>query len=79
MPGFINIKTYAHPDGERVSIVEFSDEISHQAWREHPEHRAAQHLGKTKFYAEFRIQVCRSERDYSFKSPESADPPNAES
>jgi len=64
MPGFISIKTYAAPDGERVSIVEFESDATHNAWREHPEHREAQRLGRERFYSEFRIQVCRVERSY---------------
>ena len=67
MPGFISIKTFTAPDGERVSLVEFDSEAAHQAWRKHPEHREAQRLGREKFYSEFRIQVCRLERSYGMK------------
>jgi len=65
MPGFISMKTFTAEDGERVSIVEFSSEETHAAWREHPAHREAQRLGREKFYSTFRIQVCRVERDYA--------------
>jgi heme-degrading monooxygenase HmoA len=68
MPGFVSIKTFSAPDGERVSIVEFESEAAHTAWREHPEHRIAQRLGRERFYSEFRIQVCRVERDYGMRS-----------
>ena len=37
-----------------------------QAWREHPEHRAAQALGRERFFASYRIQVCTVDRDYGF-------------
>jgi heme-degrading monooxygenase HmoA len=62
MPGFLSIKTFAAPDGERVSLVEFDSEENHQAWRRHPAHREAQRLGHERFYSEFQIQVCRVER-----------------
>jgi heme-degrading monooxygenase HmoA len=65
-PGFISIKTFTAADGERVSIVEFESVEAVRSWREHPEHRAAQELGRAKFYAEYRIQVCTPLRDYSF-------------
>lgn len=65
MPGFIAIKTFAADDGERVSIVEFASEATHTTWRNHPEHRLAQQLGREKFYSEFRIQVCHVEKDYA--------------
>jgi heme-degrading monooxygenase HmoA len=65
-PGFVAIKTFAADDGERVSIIEFASEAAHTAWREHPEHREAQRLGRERFYAEFRIQICTPFRDYGF-------------
>ena len=51
---------------KRVSIVEFASQETHQAWREHPGHRVAQELGRSKFYFEYRVQVCSLERDYSY-------------
>jgi heme-degrading monooxygenase HmoA len=66
MPGFISIKTFTAEDGERVSLVEFESEESVRAWREHPEHREAQEMGRKLFYSEYRIQVCQPIRDYSF-------------
>ena len=62
MPGFVSIKTFAAPDGERFSLVEFDSEESHHAWRQHPAHREAQRLGRERFYSDFQIQVCRVER-----------------
>lgn len=66
MPGFISIKTFTAEDGERVSIVEFESEETMLAWREQPDHRQAQELGRKLFYSEYHIQVCRPIRDYSF-------------
>jgi heme-degrading monooxygenase HmoA len=66
MPGFISIKTYTAQDGERVSIVEFQSEETLDAWRDQPDHRQAQELGKKSFYSEYRIQVCQPVRDYRF-------------
>lgn len=68
MPGFISFKTFAAEDGERVSLVEFESEETLRAWREHPEHRAAQALGRERFYSEYRVQVCSIERQYGRSS-----------
>ncbi len=58
MPGFVDFKTFSAPDGERVSIITF-DTLEHQeAWRDDPEHRAAQARGREEFYAEYSISVC---------------------
>ena len=46
MPGFVDFKSFVADDGERVSIVTFASVETHRAWRDHPEHRAAQHMGR---------------------------------
>ncbi|HVY54785.1 MAG TPA: antibiotic biosynthesis monooxygenase [Thermodesulfobacteriota bacterium] len=74
MPGFLSFKTFYARDGERVSIVEFEDEVTHAAWRSHPEHREAQRLGREKFYSEFRIQVCADPREIRFNGQRTSNP-----
>jgi len=59
MPGFLEIKSFAADDGERVSIVRFADEATQKAWRDHPRHREAQKAGRDRFYSEYSIEVCR--------------------
>jgi heme-degrading monooxygenase HmoA len=66
MPGFVEAKTFAAPDGERVTVVTFADQASHEAWRDHPEHRAAQRRGIAEFYAEYSIQVATITYDHRF-------------
>lgn len=39
--GLLARKTFTAEDGERVTIVEFADEASVEAWRSDPLHRAA--------------------------------------
>ena len=58
MPGYVEHKAFTADDGERVTIVTFADRASHDAWRDHPEHRAAQAAGIDRFYAEYAIQVA---------------------
>ncbi|HXQ44123.1 MAG TPA: antibiotic biosynthesis monooxygenase [Acidimicrobiales bacterium] len=58
MPGFVDYKTFAADDGERVTIVTFASPAHHRAWRDHPEHREAQRLGRERFYTSYAIQVC---------------------
>jgi heme-degrading monooxygenase HmoA len=68
MPGFIGIKTFAAADGERVSIVEFATAAEAMAWRNHPEHREAQRLGRERFYSAYDVIVCTPLRRYTFPS-----------
>jgi heme-degrading monooxygenase HmoA len=57
-PGFVEFTSFTATDGERVSIIVFASEATHNAWRDHPEYRQAQALGRTRFYADFHIHVC---------------------
>jgi heme-degrading monooxygenase HmoA len=66
MPGFVSYKDFSAEDGENVSIVEFESPETLTAWREHPEHKAAQLRGREAFFAEYQIQVCEPRREYSF-------------
>ncbi len=69
MLGFISFKTFTAEDGERVSVIEFESEDALRAWREHPEHRQAQQLGRRAFYVDFQIQVCSMIRQYGSSHP----------
>jgi heme-degrading monooxygenase HmoA len=66
MPGFVSYKDFAAEDGETASIVEFESLETLAAWRNHPEHVAAQRLGREQFFAEYEIHVCTPLRSYRF-------------
>ena len=67
-PGFIAIESFTAPDGEEVSLEWFDSEESVEAWRRNPEHVAAQHRGRTEWYASYRIQRAVVADDRSFDS-----------
>jgi heme-degrading monooxygenase HmoA len=69
MPGFVSFETFGAEDGARISVIVFESEEAQRGWREHPEHREAQRLGRERFYAEFEIQVCAPLRRRSFPGP----------
>ena len=66
IPGYISHKGFWSDDGERVTIVEFEHEEGQKAWRSHPEHIAAQKLGRTKYYEMYDIKVCNVLYDAHF-------------
>ena len=57
MPGYVEHKAFTADDGERVTVVTFADPESHRAWRDHPDHRAAQRRGVDRYYSSYSIQV----------------------
>ncbi len=70
MPGFVDAKSFEAADGERVTIVTFADQASHDAWRDHPEHRAAQRRGVTEFYEEYSVVVATTRHQRTWSRPE---------
>jgi len=68
MPGFISYKDFTAADGESVSLVEFESTETLLAWREHPEHKEAQRLGREQFFSEYQIQIGTPSRTYRFPS-----------
>jgi heme-degrading monooxygenase HmoA len=57
-PGFIEFKQFVADDGERVTLVTFDSAEHEAAWRDDPEHRAAQQEGRERFYSEYDVAVC---------------------
>jgi heme-degrading monooxygenase HmoA len=69
MPGFVEFKSFAAPDGERVSIIQFESADAQRAWAEDAEHRVAQRQGRESFYDEYRIVVATVTSDHSWPRP----------
>ena len=67
MPGFVSYKSFGSEDGERCSIIEFESSEHLRAWREHPEHRAAQERGRKRFYEEYSLHVTEPVRESRFE------------
>lgn len=67
MPGFVSVKDFVAEDGEAVSIHEWESAEQLAAWREHPEHKRTQQLGREKFYDEYTLYVCDRPRQSRFR------------
>ncbi len=67
MPGYVEHKAFTAEDGERVTLVTFADRASHDAWRDHPEHRAAMRRGIADYYETYSIQVGATEYASSYE------------
>jgi heme-degrading monooxygenase HmoA len=66
MPGYVEHKRFDAADGERVTVVTFADRATHDAWRDHPEHRAAMRRGIAGYYETYSIQVGTTEHASAF-------------
>lgn len=66
MPGFRSYKDFSAADGETLTLVEFDDEASLLAWRDHPEHREVQAQARAQVFERYQITVCEPTRAYRF-------------
>jgi len=64
MPGFISAEFYSGEDGTELTVACFESEAALTAWREEPEHKAAQLRGLEEFYASVTVQICVPVRSY---------------
>jgi heme-degrading monooxygenase HmoA len=65
-PGFVSYKDFAAADGESVTVVEFDTLANVAAWREHPEHKAAQEWARAEVLTEYVVHVCEVVRTARF-------------
>src|SRR5262245_41860612 len=61
-PGFLGIESVR--DGLGITVSYWESEEAIRNWKMNAEHKMAQQLGHTKWYAEFKTRVCKVERDY---------------
>jgi heme-degrading monooxygenase HmoA len=65
-PGFVDVKSYTAPDGERLTVVWWRDEASLADWRNQMRHREAQNTGRQKWYEYYDVEVATIVRSRSF-------------
>lgn len=66
MPGFVGMD-YAEVEGGELLVARFESHEALAAWRNHPEHQAAQKRGREQFFSSYRIEVCDTVRSYDFQ------------
>jgi heme-degrading monooxygenase HmoA len=71
-PGYLGVETARGEDGFGITVSYWESPEAIAAWRANAEHRLAQNLGRSRWYAEFHLRICRVEHEYGF----TARPPN---
>jgi heme-degrading monooxygenase HmoA len=64
-PGFLGIESAREGLGITVSYWATLESIA--AWRENARHLVAQRRGREVWYEQFKVRICRVERDYTFR------------
>ena len=65
-PGFLGFDTARGADGFGITVAYFESLEAIAAWRANAEHRAAQNLGRERWYNSYRLRVAKVERESSF-------------
>ena len=67
--GFVDVKSFKAEDGERLTVVWWEDEATLQAWAGDVRHRAAQAMGRQKWYEYYKMDVAEVIRTKNFERP----------
>jgi heme-degrading monooxygenase HmoA len=65
IPGFVSVEEFRGAGGEVLILAKFDSDEALTAWREHPDHRAAQSR-RSEFYTEYTVDVCTLDRSYGW-------------
>ena len=71
-PGYLGVEHARDTTGITVSYWESLEAIA--AWKDQADHRVAREMGRSAWYAEYKLRICRVEREYAFRRPD-YDPP----
>ena len=65
-PGFLGVETASGEGGLGMTVSYWDSLDSIAAWRAHAEHSQVRTRGRSGWYGEYRLRVCKVERETSF-------------
>lgn len=66
MPGFSGVESCRNNEGFGITISYWNSLEDIKYWKANIEHQQAQKLGKEKWYTQYKIKICKIEREYDF-------------
>lgn len=69
MPGYLGIDSARNSGGDQVGItISYWKTLEDIArWKQQSEHQAAQQMGKSQWYENYTVRICKVEREYRFE------------
>jgi heme-degrading monooxygenase HmoA len=64
-PGFLGIESVR--DGLGLTISYWTSEEAILSWKKQVQHVTAQNTGRKKWYENYKVRICKVERDYEFQ------------
>ena len=68
-PGFLGVESVRGPDGIGITVSYWESLEAIKNWKRNEEHLVAQAKGKSTWYQQFQIRICKVEREYGFERP----------
>jgi heme-degrading monooxygenase HmoA len=60
-PGFVAIESARNAEGKGITVVFYDSLEAIEAWRKHPDHRAAKQRGRESWYRSYQIYLAQVE------------------
>ena len=73
-PGYLGLEAAREGDGLGVTISYWADRAAATAWKQVAEHRAAQALGRARWYGSYALRICRVEAARDWDAADGPDP-----
>jgi Uncharacterized enzyme involved in biosynthesis of extracellular polysaccharides len=64
-PGYIGIDSVRDASGTGITVSYWESLEAISNWRSHATHRIAQERGKSEWYENYEVKICKVEREYS--------------
>ncbi|MCS1351875.1 antibiotic biosynthesis monooxygenase [Mechercharimyces sp. CAU 1602] len=63
-PGYIGVESVRDEGGNGITVSYWESEEAIQQWKRHAAHQLAQEKGKSMWYEDYYVRICKVEREY---------------
>ena len=67
-PGFLGVESVRDAAGVGITVSYWESLEAIRAWKANEEHLVAQTRGRSEWYAQFQLRICKVEREYGFNA-----------
>lgn len=67
--GYMGIESVRDAEGRGITVSYWSSLEALKRWKANKAHEIAQSLGKSRWYKNYKVQICRIEHDYDMAPP----------
>lgn len=64
-PGFLGVESVRDSSGAGITISYWESLDAIRNWKQHQSHKVAQEKGKKEWYQNYKVKICKVEREYS--------------